>query len=109
MWHGKEQDPKSPAAVRDVDIPEKLALLLAEFIGDRKDGLLFCTDNGKPLCPWNLLRDVLHPILRKLKYPQMGFHFLRRFRESVLQMSEARSFLVNDWMAHGNGLMGTPK
>jgi len=107
MWHGKEQDPKSPAAVRDVDIPEKLASLLAEFIGDRKDGLLFCTASGKPLCPRNLLRDVLHPILRKLKYPQMGFHFLRRFRESVLQMSEARALLVDYWMAHENREMGT--
>jgi len=107
MWHGQEQDPKSPAAVRDVDIPEKLASLLAEFIGDRKHGLLFCTASGKPLSPRNVLRDVLHPALRELKQPQMGFHFLRRFRESVLQMSEARSLLVDYWMGHENREMGT--
>jgi hypothetical protein len=107
MWHGQEQDPKSPAAVRDVDIPKKLASLLATFIGDRKDGFLFCTASGKPLSPRNVLRDVLHPILRELKQPQMGFHFLRRFRESVLQMSEARSLLVDYWMGHENREMGT--
>jgi integrase len=107
MWHGQEQDPKSPAAVRDVDIPEKLAALLAAFVGDRKDGLLFCTAGGKPLCPRNVLRDVLHPVLRELKQPQMGFHFLRRFRESVLQMSEARALLVDYWMGHENREMGT--
>jgi integrase len=37
MWHGQEQEPKSPAAVRDVDIPEKLASLVVNFIGDRKE------------------------------------------------------------------------
>jgi hypothetical protein len=81
--------------------------LLIQFIGDRKDGLLFCTASGKPLCPRNVLRDVLHPVLRELKYPQMGFHFLRRFRESVLLMSEARALLVDYWMGHENREMGT--
>lgn len=107
MWHGQEQDPKSPAAVRDVDIPEKLASLLGTFIGDREDGLLFCTPSGKPLCPRNALRDFLHPVLRELKQPQMGLHFLRRFRECVLQMSEARALLVDYWMGHENREMGT--
>jgi integrase len=107
MWHGQEQDPKSPAAVRDVDIPEKLASLLAKSIGDRKDGFLFCTASGKPLSPRNVLRDVLHPVLRKLKQPQMGFHCLRRFRGSVLTKSEARSLLVDYWMGHENREMGT--
>ncbi len=79
----------------------------ATFVGDRKDGLLFCTASGKPLCPRNVLRDVLHPILLQLKQPQMGFHFLRRFRESVLQMSEARALLVDCWMGHENREMGT--
>jgi len=67
---------------------------LAEFIGDRKDGYLFCTDSGKPLSPRNILRDSLHPTLAKLKQTKMGFHCFRRFRESVLQKSEARGLLV---------------
>jgi hypothetical protein len=49
----------------------------------------------------------MHPVLRELKQPQMGFHFLRRFRESVLQMSEARALLVDYWMGHENREMGT--
>jgi integrase len=107
LWRGKEQEPKTQAAVRDVDVAEELAALLAKFIGDRKDGYLFCTETGNPLSPRNILRDSLHPTLAKLNQPKMGFHCFRRFRESVLQKSEARSLLVDYWMGHENREMGT--
>jgi hypothetical protein len=51
IWRGKEQDPKTDAAVRDVDVPKELAAMLAEFIGDRKDGFLFRSASGKSLSP----------------------------------------------------------
>ena len=107
LWHGQEQEPKTQAAVRDVDIPRELASLLAEFIGNRRDRFLFCTASGEPLSPRNILRDSLHPTLLKLKQPKAGFHCLRRFRESVLQKSEARALLVDYWMGHENREMGT--
>ena len=81
--------------------------MLAKFIEDRKDGYLFCTDSGKPLSPRNILRDSLHPTLAKLKQTKMGFHCFRRFRESVLQKSEARALLIDYWMGHENQDMGT--
>jgi hypothetical protein len=34
-----------------------------------------------------------------------GFHAFRRFRESILQMSEARNLLIDFWMGHANGEM----
>lgn len=101
------RDVKTQAAVRDVDVTKELATLLAKFIGDRKDGYLFRTETGKPLSPRNILRDSLHPTLVKLDQPKMGFHCFRRFRESVLQKSEARSLLVDYWMGHENREMGT--
>lgn len=107
LWHGKEQEPKTQAAVRNVDVSKELAALLAKFIGDRKDGYLFCTETRKPLSPRNILRDSLHPALAKLNQPKMGFHCFRRFRESVLQKSEARALLVDYWMGHENREMGT--
>ena len=90
-----------------MDITKELAALLARFIGDRKDGYLFCTETGKPQSPRNILRNSLHPTLSKLKQPKMGFHCFRRFRESVLQKSEARALLVDYWMGHENRDMGT--
>jgi hypothetical protein len=32
----------------------------------------------------------------------VGFHAFRRFRESILQMSEARTLLIDFWMGHAN-------
>ncbi len=107
VWRGKEQDPKTDAAVRDVDIPKELAALLSEFVADRKDGFLFCSASGKPLSSRNVLRDSLHPALLALKQPRAGFHCFRRFRESVLQMSDARNLLVDYWMGYENREMGT--
>lgn len=107
LWRGKEQEPKTQAAVRDVDITKELGALLAKFIGDRKTGYLFCTETGKPLIPRNILRVGLHYTLAKLNQPKMGFHCFRRFRESVLQRSDARALLVDYWMGHENRDMGT--
>ena len=107
VWRGKEQDPKTQAAVRDVDLPKELAALLSEYVGDRKEGFLFRSASGKPLSPRNILRDSLHPALLALKQPRAGFHCFRRFRESVLQMSDARNLLIDYWMGHENREMGT--
>jgi integrase len=107
IWRGKEQDPKTDAAVRDVDVPKELAALLSEFVGDRKEGFLFCSTSGKPLSPRNVVRDSLHLVFLALQQPRAGFHCFRRFRESVLQMSDARNLLVDYWMGHENREMGT--
>jgi integrase len=42
VWNGKEQDPKTENAVRDVDICSDLAALLKDYIGNRTDGFLLC-------------------------------------------------------------------
>jgi hypothetical protein len=34
-----------------------------------------------------------------------GFHIFRRYREAILQMSEARTLLIDYWMGHVNGEM----
>jgi len=98
---------KTDAAVRDVDVPKELAALLSEFVGDRKEGFLLRSASGKPLSARNIVRDNLHPALLALKQPRAGFHCFRRFRESVLQMSDARNLLVDYWMGHENREMGT--
>src|SRR6184192_938680 len=80
---------------------------LSEFVGDRREGFLFCSTSGKPLSSRNVLRDNLHPALLALKQPRAGSHCFRRFRESVLQMSDARNLLIDYWMGHENRDMGT--
>jgi hypothetical protein len=55
------------------------------------------------MSPRNIMRDSLHPILKGMGRESAGFHTFRRFRESVLQMSEARTLLIDYWMGHANG------
>jgi hypothetical protein len=66
VWNGKEQDPKTENAVRDVDVCSDLAVMLKDYIGNRTNGFLFHADSGKPLLQRNILRDGLNPILTKL-------------------------------------------
>jgi hypothetical protein len=49
-----------------------------------------------------IARDSLHPILKKIGRESARFHTFRRFRESILQMSEARTLLIDSWMGHAN-------
>jgi hypothetical protein len=51
--------------------------------------------------------DSPYPALLALEQPRAGFHSFRRFRESVLQMSDARNLLIDYWMGHENQEMGT--
>jgi hypothetical protein len=51
------------------------------------------------------LRDSLHPILKKMDRESAGFHPFRRFRESILHRSAARTLLIDYWMGHAIGEM----
>ena len=96
---------KTDAGFRDVDLDPALALLLKNYIGGRQTGPLFETSSGLPLSARNIMRDSLHPILKAMGRGSAGFHIFRRFRESVLQMSEVRTLLIDYWMGHANGEM----
>jgi hypothetical protein len=52
------------------------------------------------LDPGNIDRDSLSPILEEMGRAQAGtrFNVFRRFREAVLQRSEARQILIDYWM-----------
>jgi integrase len=100
VWEGVAQKPKTPSAVRDVDVCPSLALMLKGLIGDRKSGLLFRNAKGKPLAQSNVLRRDLHPILDLLGVPKAGFHSFRRFRATHLSKSRVPESLVKFWMGH---------
>ena len=85
--------------------PVTVADLLMGYLGNRKSGFLFESANRLPLSPRNITRDSLHPILKNMGRESAGFHPFRRFRESILQRSEARTLLIDYWMGHANGEM----
>src|SRR5882762_2825597 len=100
--HQIEKYPKTDAGIRDIDLHPDLAVLVKEYIGSRENGFLFETSGGLPMSPRNIMRDSLHPILKEMGRGSAGFHTFRRFRESILQMSEARTLLIDFWMGHAN-------
>ena len=100
--HGIESYPKTDAGIRDIDLAPALAALVKKFIGNRTSGFLFETASGLPMSPRNIARDGLHPILKRMGRELAGFHTFRRFRESILQMSEARTLLIDFWMGQAN-------
>ena len=58
--------------------------------------------------PRNIARDSLEPILEEMGRGEAGtlFNVFRRFREVVLQRSDARQILIDYWMGHSNASMG---
>lgn len=96
---------KTAAACRDIDLHSSLAKMLDGFIGDRVSGFLIQTENGKMLSPENFFRDGFETILEKMGRKGVRFHAFRRFREAVLQKSDARQLLIDYWMGHENDEM----
>lgn len=99
---------KTESGCRDVDLHPDAAAILRRFVGDRRSGYLFRTANGSLLDRGNVARDNLRPILKKLGKAELGtgFHMFRRFREAVLQRSDARQILIDYWMGHSSASMG---
>jgi integrase len=93
IWNGQEQEPKTPAAVREVDIAEPLSRVLREYVVG-KSGYLFATKNGRSLQQRNV-RRALHATGTKV-----GFHAFRRFRTETLRRARVPEDLTKLWLGH---------
>jgi integrase len=74
--------------------------MLKAFIGERKDGLLFQTKNGRPLLQSNIIRRSLHPILKKNGRAKAGFHSFRRYRVTHMRKNRVPEDLLRFWIGH---------
>jgi integrase len=88
IWHGREQEPKTPAAVREVDIAEPLAALLRVYVEGRA-GYIFATRSGRPLAQRNVHRAA-----------GVGLHAFRRFRTETLRRARVPEDLIGLWLGH---------
>ncbi len=88
IWHGREQDPKTPAAVREVDIAEPLAVLMRVY-AEGRSGYLFATKSGRPVAQRNVHRSV-----------GIGLHAFRRFRTETLRRARVPEDLIGLWLGH---------
>jgi integrase len=107
LWRDRVQAPKTENAYRIVDLHSDVAKLIADLVGDRRSGFIFCTRKGKPLGQSNILRRSLHPILKEARITKCGFHAFRRFRNTYLRNYTAcpdglRTFWLG-WSGKGMG------
>jgi integrase len=100
VWNGKLQAPKTKSGIREVDLPQNVTEMLAEFIGDRSAGFIFRTSNGNTLGQSNVLRRSLHPILAEMNREKAGFHSFRRFRVTHLRKQGTPEDLLRFWIGH---------
>jgi hypothetical protein len=91
-----------------MDSQEALFITFLNFIGNRKDGFLFQTEDGRMFDPRSIARANLEPIFEEMGRGEAGtmFNVFRRFREAVLQRSDARQLLIDYWMGHSNASIG---
>ena len=92
LWKGAEQAPKTPNAVRLVDVHPALAEILREH-AINLTGYLFATASGRPLSQRNVLRS-LHSVV------PVGLHAFRRFRTEALRRAGCPEDLVKMWLGH---------
>jgi integrase len=106
-WRGEMHDYlKTENGEREIDLPERVAKLLVEFIGGRKSGLLFCTRNGKQLSQSNILRRHLHPALEDVGFEKAGNHAFRRYRNTFLRNhTHCPESIINFWLGWGEDAM----
>jgi len=93
IWGGQEQAPKTPNALRVVDIAEPLAKLLCEYVAGKSE-YLFAAKSGRPLQQRNVLR-ALHATDKKV-----GLHAFRRFRTETLRRARVPEDLTKLWLGH---------
>jgi integrase len=93
VWHGQEQLPKTPSAIREVDVADPLSGALQEYTKG-KSGYIFAAKSGRPLQQRNVLRQ-LHSKRRKV-----GFHAFRRFRTETLRRACVPEDLIKLWLGH---------
>jgi integrase len=98
VWQRCEQAPKTPNAIRLVDIPEALAEVLRRYT-EGKDGYLLTTRAGRLLGQRNSLKALYGAGNRG------RFHAFRRFRFSVLRRAGVSENLIKPCLGHSQNLM----
>jgi integrase len=105
VFDGQEQSPKSHNAYRWIPIDDELAAMMKDHIGDRIFGYVFQSRRGSPVRLNNILRRVLHPLLRELNIPIAGMHAFRHYRCSFLVEHNVPIPVIKQWIGHGSEKM----
>lgn len=79
-----------------------LALKDGQHIGEKRAGRVFEARNGSPISGQNVLKRVLHPLLKRLELPKAGLHAFRHSRVTMLRKNGTPEDLQEQWIGHSS-------
>jgi integrase len=108
LWHGQLLPPKTAGSVRTIYFGEALGQALAEHFRNavhrNADDFVFCKQDGPPLHPDVLRKDVLYPLLDRLRIPRFsgasGFHTFRHSAASFINAQTGNLKLAQKLLGH---------
>jgi len=108
LWKGQLVPPKTAGSVRTIPLGDNHAQVLS--IWQKSSGrigpedFVFCNDEGKPLNPDVLRKDVLYPALDRLQIPRSaraaGFHTFRHSAASFINAQTGNLKLAQRFLGH---------
>jgi integrase len=108
LWQGQLVAPKTQGSIRTIYFGETLANALADHYErsshKEPENFVFCSRDGSPLNPDVLRKDVLYPILDRLRIPRSsgasGFHTFRHSAASILNERTGNLKLAQKLLGH---------
>jgi integrase len=110
LWHGLLVAPKTRDSVRTINMSVVLVEALRKHreASDKKasNDFVFCKKDGSPLHPDVLRKDVLYPVLDRLRiarpFGASGFHAFRHSVGSLINAETGNLKLVQKLLGHSN-------
>ena len=110
LWEGELVLPKTEGSIRVIYFGPSLlgALLLQKQNSNHTtpEDFVFCKEDGSPLNPDVLRRDVLYPVLDRLGMPRSsraaGFHTFRHSAATIVNQKTGNLKLVQKLLGHSN-------
>ena len=70
--------------------------------GGKQAGRVFEARNGSPISGNDVLKRVLHPLLKRLEIPKAGLHAFRHSRVTMLRKNGTPEDLQKQWIGHSS-------
>ena len=110
LWEGELVAPKTEGSVRMIYFgPSLLSALTSQKQNSNHNGpddFVFCKDDGEPLNPDVLRRDVLYPTLDRIGIARTrraaGFHTFRHSAATIVNQKTGNLKLVQKLLGHSN-------
>jgi integrase len=110
LWKKQLVAPKTVASVRTIPLGSVLVSALAAHRNNslftNPEDFVFCKQDGTPLDPDVLRKDVLYPTLDRLNIPRpkgtAGFHAFRHSAASLIHAETGNLKLTQKFLGHSN-------